>query len=734
MALWFTIRSMTRKPLVWAGCGALMVAGVGAWAYDDAPADVGLNGIIAPFAPEDLEPEKLDEIVGTLDDSWKEWGAETSQLITDFYEGEHPSIESQREILGKLQVKLETMRSSLEDSRFQSVHDEVRELYGRLAPRVEIASAVLDTLTIDPVAARQARLSESLTQLNKSVAGVRNTLSKYRNGDLWVEWTRLNDLGRIAGGSDVSVEDGEIIAAIAGKLEHRGDYADEMRDFVSQESFLALEDALRSVHGNLADPGAKGQEQRAFLAELVEALDAFDANPDALLAQQIREKFKAASQASVDGGERIQEALVAYYLNYNVRMLISEGLLQRAVREDRNESSWVNECIMNAHVTGWQCTSATVTADIQPSSEGAKVLLKLSGNVQANTSGSVPAATVYSVGYHTFNASKTIIFDGHNFALDPTRVAASANNQVVDAETKYSGVPLIGPIAKSIAMNKADGMIGQANSYTIDKMRTEVASQLDEQASTQFANASMELENKVYGPLREYSLYPDAMQISSTDSHIRAQARVLGSDELGGSRPAPGVQVPANGMVVQLHESAMSNSAERFELAGKTMTENEIKDLLQERLSKILGREVKLPEPTGGEGERKNETIVFDQDEAIRFVVEGGEVKIILRAGLKRENQDIPPQKITVPLSFQPNGDEVIMKRGQVRVEPIPGQAPANVAEQVARSRIMISKIEGAIPEKTFENKLEFKQQEKVLNLKITSINAQGGWLTIAAE
>lgn len=721
-------------PWVTSGAGAMLVASMGAWAYDDAPPAQGLSGILAPTTPENLSNESLQSLFESIDDSWKAWSEETTDLIQEFYEGEHPTIADQQKILSRLRVKLDTMRSALADPRYVTVHDEIGELYARLEPRVEIATAVLNVLTEDPVATQQARLGTALQGLKQSVSGLRRDLAGFSNGGLWLDWTKAPELERIAAGSQISPADAEILSAVFNKLAQKETYEASMQEFLRRESFASLQNALQQVLGGLADPADSQKKLREKLTKLMETLDSYDAAPDSILAQQIREQFHSLAGDLADGGAALEPVIRAYYLNYNFRLLISEGLVSRFVNECRRESNWINECMDRAHVTGSQCTIASVSADVQPSSNGARVVINLQGRVHASLGASVPAATVYLSGNHSFSAHKGILFDGYNFATERAYVRASANTQPVDARTKFSGVPLLGPIAKNIALSKADEQMGQANATTIQRIRTEVCRELDNQVGDQFAKANRDLDAKLHQPLRNQGISPDTLRVTSSDDVIQVQARVLGKQELAGSRLAPGVAVPPAGAVIQIHQSALTNGSQRLDLAGKTMTDTELRDLLQARLTELLGREVDLPEPTAAEGSEKNETFVFDETEAIRFLIEDGQVKVVLRTGLKRSNSDVPPQKITVPLRFRVEGDQIVMTRGQVRVEPIPGQAPANVTEQVARSRIMIGKIEAAIPEKSFENKLKIEQQGRTMNLKVRDILAQGGWMTISAE
>src|SRR5690606_17142091 len=129
-----------------------------------------------------------------------------------------------------------------------------------------------------------------------------------------------------------------------------------------------------------------------------------------------------------DGGERIGGAISANFMNYNLRLFVSEGLLNRFYRETRREMSPVQDRVMEAYISGYQCTNVDVSLNIVPSSRDARFNMVLSGVVQSNTNGYTDQATVHTVGYHTFRAEKPIIFNGDEFYGEPGRVSVSANN------------------------------------------------------------------------------------------------------------------------------------------------------------------------------------------------------------------------------------------------------------------------------------------------------------------
>ncbi len=128
------------------------------------------------------------------------------------------------------------------------------------------------------------------------------------------------------------------------------------------------------------------------------------------------------------------------------------------------------------------------------------------------------------------------------------------------------------------------------------------------------------------------------------------------------------------------------------------MKESELRKLIEERMSKLLGKEVDIEDPVVPEGEKPvDNTLIFDAVDPIRFQAEGGQVKIVMRAGLRPENGDeIPVQIISVPLTFKVEGNQVLLERGNVGVKPI--STPDNVGLQVTRARIMIQNIQRRSP------------------------------------
>lgn len=719
------------------------------WGDDPAaaqPAPAGWQGIMPTQAPSNLRVEELEKITAALPQSWREWGQQTSDLILDFYEKEYATVEEQRAALEAMQRRLSVMESVLSDSSGKyRAHPEIRAqvsaLYGRLAPRVALTEAILNTLTVDPQQALEQRMGPAQARLDAALNGLRADLmsSKITGGGVWLPWVRFDDLKSVATGDPTTPEAVDVIAAVKNKLSARETYEPAVKDFVSRPAFLQLEEALDGVLAalNAGSAPMENEALRALLSELVSTTEAYLAEPTSARADAIRGLDQSIRAAAPDGGSLILSALRTHWLNYNLRANVSEGLLRRLIGENRQEASWINECIMEAYISGHQCTNANISVDVQPSSNGARLVLKLDGTIRSNANAYAGPATIQTAGTHQFSASKPVLFDGDRFLTEPTSVWASANNQTLGARTKFSWIPIVGRIAENVAVNEARSRQGQANALTIQKITQEVSTKLNREADDQFSKASMELQNETYSRLREQGLFPQTRLLSSTNSDVTLRARLMETPELGGSQPPVIKAYPADGMVVQIHESLLSNGFERVGLDGMTMTEAEVRAHLEQRLTDALGKEVNIPEAEVEPGDAPpTHKFIFAQEDAVRFTIANGEVRIIIRTGLDREDgEDIPTHIIEVPLKFTVDGNKVTSTRAsEVFVRPAPDTPRTTPVESVVRQNVMRQTIQSALKDSTFDGFFDLDLEGKKVRLYVRSIEAESGWLTLSLQ
>ena len=342
-------------------------------------------------------------------------------------------------------------------------------------------------------------------------------------------------------------------------------------------------------------------------------------------------------------------------------MVATEAFLTKIAGQSRDQTGPVRDFILGADVYGTQTTHTDVSIDLIPSSRNAQFDLVARGAVAANTQGVTDQATVYTYGNHYFTASKRIFFDGEKFWTQPARISISANNTTTGADTH---IPFANWFARGIAVKKAQELRGESEAIAASRLQDRVLPEFNAEVDKQFAangKNSQDVTQKM-DALRQLNLYPDAESWSTTDTELKVATRLMAATELGGSDPNPAL-IMGRGATILLHESVMNNAADRLELAGKTMSEDELTAKLEGNFSTLLGREVtfkKKDKPETSEEDQGPKTFVFDKSDPLRVQIGDGTLTLTLRAGFKQEGkEDIPTQIV--------NGPDAILGRHEKR-------------------------------------------------------------------
>jgi hypothetical protein len=385
----------------------------------------------------------------------------------------------------------------------------------------------------------------------------------------------------------------------------------------------------------------------------------------------------------------------------------------------------------DVYVSGCQWTDTEVSVDLKPRDGAAQFMLTLDGKVRSSTTGEVCNVTVYNSGAACFRAEKDILFDGTHFTLCPARVGVNANNCAYDAETCLEFLPVARGLARNIALSQAEQRKPESDAFARKRISGQVRTRFDRETGEQFSEAEGNLEAKFYGPLGELSLRPEVANFSSSETELFVRERLMGDGELAGGLP-PQASVPDAGTLIQMHQSLLSNGADRFGFAGERLTASEMNARISERLDRIFpDREKKEPaEPRANDNAR----LIFDTVDPISFQFENGQIIMSLRAGLERPGEEeIPTQIISVPLTITVEGNELVLTRGSVGVKPV--ERPDNIGAQIARANIMRERIAEGIPERqTQKATFELDAEGKLIVLNITSVIAEDGWFTLTAE
>lgn len=713
-------------------CGAALlglIAG-GAWhlqAADEPATATGLRGIVQTSICDDL-----NDVIASLPATWRKWGDELAIELSKLYGPDNLDVAAQRKLLGSLRARIKTARTHLADPRYRAITTELLTLQGELRRHVDLAEAALDTLEA-PANVREGRLSEVSAKLAVEARTVRDYLNSIANGEGWIRYLGVEKLADA--GSNPVEQNVALLTSLLQKFRNAGQISNvKSREFLGRFSSLEHAAGRYLAVANAPQVQPNSTALRSALQSLLHALEEYDAQHGKVQAGAVRKAFDAVRAAAPDGGDRIALALRNNYFNYNMRVVANEDFLNRFVSQQRNENGEVVDCILGANVYGEQTTASQVSLDLKPSNRTARFDIVVQGHVNSNTSGTTDQATVYTIGNHDFTAAKEINFNGDRFWTQPARIDVQANNNTYDAETKFGWIPILGGVARRIALGRAEEMRGESEAIAASRVQDKALPKFDSEVDREFGingTFNPKFQKNVAARLQELGVYPDAKSYSSSETQLLVATRLMATEELGADEPVASLY-PAQGMTLMLHESLMNNSLDRMNLNGQTLTEDQLRDRFSERLSKLLNREVKFPEGKKGEG-KGPAVMVFDQLDPIRFRVEKGLVKVILKAGFKQEDkEDIPPQIVTIPLKISIVGKNVVIEQGGVEVAPV--AKPESPAKQIARAGVIKRKLETALPRREVDRTYTFDRHNHRVDAALTRYRAADGWLALTFE
>ena len=734
-------RKRSRRQRRWSNrfaLGGLLVAlTAGAWAFDaQAPAS-GLKGILPEAPPSELAIEAFEP----LGKNWTDWSQGTADAIADFYKLEGDAA-AQREQLAVLKSKLGVMDRALKGSQYASIHDTLVSLHSPLARRVAVAEAILDTLETDPQTGRRAALKARATAVSSALSALEADVRGIPGGTAWLTYLKANELKAALG---KSADDEATLAALntsKTKLAKRETLTDEsQKQFLSREAFLDLEAAIDAQIAAIEAPPAaeSAPALRDALQKLIAAIEDYEVTSSIVAAKDARAAWKTVKQLAPDGGARLEGALGVHYFNYNVRIVASESFLSKLLADSRVEQGQVVDNVLGANVGGWQTTSTNVSVDLKPANDRVRFDLVLNGVVQSNTAGATSEATIYTSGYHVFNARKEVTFDGKTFRTIPATISVNANNTTTGATTRYSG-GLFGGIANRIALREAEARRPQSQAIAASRVQGRVLPPFDSEVNQSFADASEQIDKEFTAGLKATDLYPDAQSYQTTDSALRLSTRLMGANELGGDGPEPRLLPESSGATLVLHESLVNNAIDRIGLAGKKMTEEELRHHVEAFLSKALSREFKFSAPeaqpvaaaNASEEEEEDNVpskLVFAEQDPLRVQFQNGILLLVIRAGIEREGKEpIPIQEISAPIRIAVEGDQIRAFREGLEIAGVEGDLSP------VQRRVVNSKVSKALPERTVSAKFDLEGTKRTVQAQVARIRVVDGWISVAVR
>ncbi|MGD9856920.1 MAG: hypothetical protein AB7U20_18380, partial [Planctomycetaceae bacterium] len=156
----------------------------------EAAAEIDLQGVLPDFIPSGITDTDFAELSG----NWAEWASETGLLVIDFYSSDDPAVYGRRATLEQLASRVRTMELALDDPKYAGIHLPLIDFHSRLAPRVAVLLAVLDTIELDVAALGQSHQQAALQKLGADAKALESHLRSIPTGDAWLPYLKVPDV------------------------------------------------------------------------------------------------------------------------------------------------------------------------------------------------------------------------------------------------------------------------------------------------------------------------------------------------------------------------------------------------------------------------------------------------------------------------------------------------------------------------------------------------------------
>ncbi len=559
-----------------------------------------------------LEPRSLlDRLDGLAwDCETGQWARDTSRLVRHL----GPAITSASGEVNTILDNLDAMATQADaladtlDRQQSPLGSKLRRAQHALARRLDIwqravalggPSLKTESAAVDP------------REISKCVTKVAEDLGDSEPGRRWRQHLELDRLERLAASPTDQEANGrrETALTVLQRI-NRARAKGPQWSFLNTGVYLGLESQLR--RWLLGPPD---------LAATLRHIELFERSGLLSDGQAVADDCLRLGDSPSAGYQKLAQRMEVHYRNANVRLVVTESLLNRLMPARGPQYQYVNEEMMGLPVRGQSVTTSNIQAKMIPDPNRLRTALVVSGLVSALTTTEAGAATFYNNSQSTYSAWKEIELTMQGIRMQPAAVDVDNQIELRGVDTSLSGIPLFGGIARRIASSQAE----QSRPAMSEEVKSMVAArakqQIDEETNARLSKVSQRLDEKVLHPLAALLLGPSLISAETTPVRMTMRLRVATGEQLAASTPRP--QAPADSLIsVQIHESTLNNMLGQLDLDGHTMSVAELRKRIADRFNR--------PEVLNNQGDNDDAMVHFADQDAVRVECRDGQVAMIL--------------------------------------------------------------------------------------------------------
>ena len=414
---------------------------------------------------------------------------------------------------------------------------------------------------------------------------------------------------------------------------------------------------------------------------------------------------------------------------YNLHVLTTESFANRQLARNDTQTGPVADIVLGAQVRGQHRTETQLSVDFKPSLGKARVDLFLNGKTRSETTGTLPEATVETLGQHTFRLHKPTWFDGYRFTTTSPGVRINTNNTPRGVRTTYSNLPLIGQYAQNVAWQQVRKNRTQTEQISAQKLSQRVVPQFNQQIDRELAGINKRIKNNYLLALEQYRIKPDDIFVATSEEYLRLSAGVRTPLPILQTEP-PASRPHGTALSVYVHESMIGSLIQRMGTNGLAVPDQRLKQLL----SMLKGAENQSSDfnPLSTTASPELYTLTINNNRPVWLEVENGQILLNLQFGIRpKVGSELPEQHVVIPLDLQVQGDSISVTPGAMTIEPADESSSGitdSIVTNLLKQRLKQQLVPTQIPA------LFNLPGSNPTRLRVREIKMELGWLMLAID
>ncbi len=637
---------------------------------------------------------------------WRKF-LEADQLVAELAKGAQADRTVVRTILGRYSSGV----AGLERKRFVAVRTALKNWLEELpALTAEQLPEAARSAKLTFVAATEADAERERKRLTVAVADLKKVLDKASAEDAarWRETLKWEQLESVLAATDARL-DLKTLQAISGQY-----YQDVAG--LERNEFLAVRQSLdKYLSVALLASSADSQKvYESYLDTLAEKLTAYQQQPTTEEAIQIGgrlgwlDRFGQATE--------LVEAARSHYSRPNLFLGVSEALMQAGVEQNVDETAAVNEVILGTRVRGKARLTGAVTLDLVANDQHAAMDILLNGSTVSDSVGTNGPVRVFSRGYTSVAAKKSLTLDQTGLTDRPATARCSTRTRIGNVEA--------GRLIKHVAMKRIEQTQPQAEAIASRRAAGKIASSVDERSEDLLGDANTSFADKFRLPLVRRGGFPQQLQFRTTDDALEVTMLQAGRDQLAAPNSPPALDGKFD-LAVRMHESLVGNLSQAV-LGGVTLTDVRLAEMIKEATGKV-------PDELAIKDENDPWSITFTSELPIEARFSGQTVKISIRGKrFGRGDQEVRRlMEISATYTIEKLPDRArLVRQGDVQVEYLTRTSQG--APDLAMKTFMKKKFEGLFKEEIVSEGLALPERWKSIGkLQLQQLGCDQGWLAL---